>query len=447
MLEYLFLMGGLYMEKLFQLQKHGTSVQRELMAGLTTFLTMAYILAVNPGMLSQTGMPWGGVFTATALASAIACVVMALTANLPIALAPGMGLNAYFTYTVVMGMGYSWKLALTAVFLEGILFIILSVCNVRKALVAAIPSSLKKAVAVGIGLFIALIGFANAGIVVNDAGTIIGLTSKFTVLTPNGGHALLALVGLIIIVVLYVLKVPGSILIGILGTTLISIILGVTKIPQGWSPVSLPHAPLFMQFEWSNILSLKFFTVFFTFLFVDIFDTVGTLVGVTTQAGIIDKDGNIPKVNQALLSDSIGTVAGAALGTSTVTSYIESSAGVAAGGRTGLTALSTGVLFLLALVLSPLFLLIPGFATAPALIFVGFLMLVPVMEINFKDPTEGIPAFMAIVMMPFAYSIAEGIIYGILSYVLLKSVTGKFKDIPAVTWILFIVFALRFFIK
>jgi AGZA family xanthine/uracil permease-like MFS transporter len=440
-------MEGLYMEKLFQLQKHGTTVSREIMAGLTTFLTMAYILAVNPGMLSQTGMPWGGVFTATALASAIACVVMALTANLPIALAPGMGLNAYFTYTVVMGMGYSWKLALTAVFLEGVLFIILSVCNVRKALVTAIPSSLKKAVAVGIGLFIALIGFANAGIVVNDAGTIIGLTSKFTVLTPNGGHALLALVGLIIIVVLYVLKVPGSILIGILGTTLISIIFGVTKIPQGWSPVSMPDAPLFMQFEWSNILSLKFVTVFFTFLFVDIFDTVGTLVGVTTQAGIIDKDGNIPKVNQALLSDSVGTVAGAALGTSTVTSYIESSAGVAAGGRTGLTALSTGVLFLLALVLSPLFLLIPGFATAPALVFVGFLMMAPVMEINFKDPTEGIPAFMAIVMMPFAYSIAEGIIYGILSYVVVKAVTLKFKDIPTVTWVLFIIFVLRFIIK
>jgi len=435
------------MEKIFQLQKHGTTVSREIMAGLTTFLTMAYILAVNPGMLGQTGMPWGGVFTATALAAAIACVVMALTANLPIALAPGMGLNAYFTYTVVLGMGYSWKLALTAVFLEGILFIILSVCNVRKALVAAIPSSLKKAVAVGIGLFIALIGFANAGIVVNDSGTILGLTSKFTALTPGGGHALLALVGLIIIVVLYVLRVPGSILIGILGTTLISIIFGVTKIPPGWSPVSLPDAPLFMQFEWSNILSLKFFTVFFTFLFVDIFDTVGTLVGVTTQAGIIDKDGNIPKVNQALLSDSIGTVAGAALGTSTVTSYIESSAGVAAGGRTGLTALSTGVLFLLALVLSPLFLLIPSFATAPALIFVGFLMLSPVTEINFKDPTEGIPAFMAIIMMPFAYSIAEGIIYGILSYVLLKSVTGKFKDIPVVTWILFVIFVLRFFIK
>jgi AGZA family xanthine/uracil permease-like MFS transporter len=408
---------------------------------------MAYILAVNPNMLSLTGMPWGGVFTATALASAIACVIMALTANLPIALAPGMGLNAYFTFTVVIGMGYSWKLALTAVFLEGILFIILSVCNVRKALIAAIPANLKKAVAVGIGLFIALIGFANAGIVVSDAGTIIGLTSKFNLLTPSGGHALLAFVGLIIIVVLYVLKIPGSILIGIIGTTLISIFSGTTKIPEGWTLIRAPAAPLFMQFEWTNIFTLKFFTVFFTFLFVDIFDTVGTLVGVTTQAGIIDKSGNIPKVNQALLSDSIGTVAGAALGTSTVTSYIESSAGVAAGGRTGLTALSTGALFLLALVLSPLFQLIPNFATAPALVFVGVLMMAPVMEINFKDPTEGIPAFMAIVMMPFAYSIAEGIIYGILTYVLLKTVTGKLKDIPAVTLILFVIFVLRFFIN
>jgi adenine/guanine/hypoxanthine permease len=435
------------MEKLFQLKKHGTTVSREIMAGLTTFLTMAYILAVNPGMLSMTGMPWGGVFTATALASAIACVVMALTANLPIALAPGMGLNAYFTFTVVMSMKYSWKLALTAVFLEGILFIILSVCNVRKALITAIPSNLKKAVAVGIGLFIALIGFANAGIVVNDAGTIIGLTSKFNVLTPAGGHALLAFVGLIIIVVLYVLKIPGSILIGIIGTTLIGIFSGTTKIPENWTLIRAPDAPLFMQFEWNNIFTLKFFTVFFTFLFVDIFDTVGTLVGVTTQAGIIDKNGNIPKVNQALLSDSIGTVAGAALGTSTVTSYIESSAGVAAGGRTGLTALSTGAFFLLALVLSPLFQLVPSFATAPALVFVGFLMMAPVMEINFKDPTEGIPAFMAVVMMPFAYSIAEGIIYGILTYVLLKTVTGKLKDIPAVTLVLFVIFVLRFFIK
>ena len=429
------------MEKLFQLQQRGTTVRKEILAGLTTFLTMAYILAVNPGMLSMTGMPIGGVFTATALAAAIGCTVMALSANLPVALAPGMGLNAFFTFTVVMGMGYTWQLALTAVFLEGILFIFLSIFNVRKAIINAIPPNLKKAVAVGIGLFIALIGFANAGIVVNDAGTVIGLGDL------SQASPLLAMVGLVLIIVLYSLKVPGSILIGILGTTVISIIAGVTKIPQGWSPVSMPSAPLFFQFEWSNVLTLKFFTVFFTFLFVDIFDTVGTLVGVTTQAGIIDKDGNIPKVNQALLSDAIGTVAGAALGSSTVTSYVESTAGVAAGGRTGLTALSTGVLFLLSLVLSPLFLLIPGFATAPALIFVGFLMMVPVTEINFKDPTEGIPSFMAIVMMPFAYSIAEGIVYGILAFVILKAATGKIKEIPVVTWVLFVIFIIRFFLK
>jgi len=430
------------MEKLFQLSKHGSTVRKEILAGLTTFLTMAYILAVNPGMLGLigNGMTPGAVFTATALASAIATICMAFTANLPVALAPGMGLNAFFTFTVVMGMGYTWQLALTAVFLEGILFIVLSLFNVREAIIKAIPSNLKKAVAVGIGLFIALIGFANAGIVVNDSGTIIGLGN---IADP---HPLLALVGLIIIVILYSVKVPGAILIGIIGTTVISIIFKVTTIPQGWSPFSMPDAPLFFQFEWHNILTFKFFTVFFTFLFVDIFDTVGTLVGVATQAQIIDEDGNIPRVKQALLSDAVGTVAGAVLGTSTVTSYIESSAGVAAGGRTGLTALTTGVLFLLALILSPLFLLIPGFATAPALIFVGFLMMAPVVDINFKDPTEGIPAFLAIVMMPFAYSIAEGIVYGVLAYVLLKVATGKFKDIPVVTWVLFVVFVFRFFL-
>jgi AGZA family xanthine/uracil permease-like MFS transporter len=431
------------MEKFFHLQQNGTTVRRELLAGLTTFLTMAYILAVNPGMLGLigNGMTPGAVFTATAIASAIATLCMAFMANLPVALAPGMGLNAFFTFTVVMGMGYSWQLALTAVFLEGILFIVLSLFNIREAIVNAIPVNLKRAVAVGIGLFIALIGFANAGIVVNDAGTIIGLGNI------SGPHPLLALVGLVIIIVLYANKVPGAILIGILGTTLISIAFGITSIPQGWSPFSLPAAPLFFKFEWSNILTFKFFTVFFTFLFVDIFDTVGTLVGVTTQAGLIDKNGNIPRVKQAFLADAIGTVSGAVLGTSTVTSYIESSAGVAAGGRTGLTALSTGVLFLLALILSPLFLLIPGFATAPALVFVGFLMMAPVTEINFKDPTEGIPAFLAIVMMPFAYSIAEGIVYGVLSYVILKAATRKYNDIPVITWALFAVFVLRFFMK
>jgi AGZA family xanthine/uracil permease-like MFS transporter len=431
------------MEKLFRLKENGTTVQRELVAGLTTFLTMAYILIVNPGMLGSigNGMTPESVFTATAIASAIATLVMAFAANLPIALAPGMGLNAFFTFTVVFGMGYSWQIALTAVFLEGILFIILSFFNVREAIVKAIPVNLKKAVAVGIGLFIALIGFSNAGIVVGDSGTIVGLGSL------GSGAPLLALLGLIIIIVLYTVKVPGAILIGILVTAVIGIPLGVTSVPPGWSPVGHPAAPLFFQFDFSSIASFQFFTVFFTFLFVDIFDTVGTLVGVSTQAGLIGKDGEIPRVKQALLADAVGTVAGAALGTSSVTSYVESTAGVAAGGRTGLTSLATGVLFLLALLFSPLFLLIPGAATAPALIFVGFLMMRPVVDIDFTDPTEGIPAFLAIVMMPFAYSIAEGIVYGVISYVLLKIVTGKFKDITVVAWVLFVVFVLRFFIK
>ncbi|MDR2403029.1 MAG: NCS2 family permease [Spirochaetaceae bacterium] len=431
------------MEKLFKLSAHGTTFQKEFTAGLTTFLTMAYILAVNPGMLGSIGdgMTPGAVFTATALASAIATLVMAFAANLPIALAPGMGLNAFFTYSVVFGMGYSWQIALTAVFCEGILFIILSFFNVREAIIKAIPINLKNAVAVGIGLFIALIGLVNAGVVVGDSGTITGLGSL------TSGSAMVALIGLVVMIILYVLKIPGAILIGILITTIIGIPFGVTVVPDGFSPVRFPDNPLFFQFDFSVVLSLKFFVIFFTFLFVDIFDTVGTLVGVTTQGGIINKQGEIPRVKQALLADAVGTVAGAALGTSTVTSYVESAAGVAAGGRTGLTALSTAVLFLVALFLGPIFLLVPGAATAPALVLVGFLMMKSVTGIDFSDPTEGIPSFLAIIMMPFAYSVAEGIVYGILSYVILKLVTGKVKDISLVTWVLFVIFILRFFIK
>ncbi|MDR3130712.1 MAG: NCS2 family permease [Treponema sp.] len=431
------------MENFFKLKEKALTARGEILAGLTTFLTMSYILVVNPGMLGEIGggMTAGAVFTATAIASALATIVMAFAANLPVALAPGMGLNAFFTYTVVFGMGYSWQTALTAVFLEGILFVILSLFNVREAIIKAIPLNLKKAVSVGIGLFIALIGFANAGLVVNDAGTILGLGDL------SAGGPFLAIIGFIIIMGLSALKVPGSILIGIMAATIIGIPLGVTTVPQGWSPIGRPEMPLLFQFDFSSVLSFKFFTVFFTFLFVDIFDTVGTLVGVTTQAGLIDKNGGIPKVKQALLADAVGTIAGAALGTSTVTSYVESTAGVAAGGRTGLTALSTGVLFLLALLLSPLFLLIPSTATAPALIFVGFLMMKPVTAIDFTDPAEGIPAFLAIVMMPFAYSIAEGIVYGVLSFVILKVITGKFKEITIITWILFIIFLLRFLFK
>ena len=435
------------MEKLFKLRDNGTTIQREIFAGLTTFLTMSYILTVNPAMLGSIGdgMTPAAVFTATAIASAIATLVMAFFANLPVALAPGMGLNAFFTYTVVFGMGYSWRIALTAVFLEGILFLILSCFNVREALVRAIPSNLKKAIAVGIGLFIALIGLSSAGILISNYpdGTILALGN----LRDTG--PMLAIFGFMIITLMYVLKVPGCILIGIVVTTVIGIPMGVVDIGKDWSPFALPASPLFLQFDFSSqsILTAKFFIVFFTFLFVDIFDTVGTLVGVTTQAKLITRDGRIPRVKQAFISDAIGTIAGASLGTSTVTSYIESSSGVAVGGRTGLTSLTTGILFILVLFLSPLFLLVPLVATAPALIFVGFLMMQPIMTIDFIDPTEGIPAFLAIIMMPFAYSIAEGIVYGILTYVILKVATGKFKDVSMLTWVLFGVFVLRFLFK
>jgi len=428
------------MEKLFQLQAHKTNVRTEIIAGLTTFLAMAYILAVNPLILSDAGLNPGSVFTATALSAAIATLIMAVLANLPVALAPGMGLNAFFTYTVVIGMKYSPATALTAVFLEGLLFILLSFFNVREAIVESIPINLKKAVAAGIGLFITLIGMKNAEIIVDNPATLVGLGNV------TSGPALLGLIGLVITAILYAVHVPGSILLGILITTIIGIPMGVT-VPFGgwenWSIVSAPAAPVFWNFDFSNIFSFQFFTVFFSFLFVDIFDTVGTLVGVTNRAGLVDKDGNIPRVKQALLSDAIGTVFGAMMGTSTVTSFVESTSGVAAGGRTGLTAFTTGVFFLIALIFSPLFLLIPSAATAPALIIVGFLMLSAAAEIDFKDPTEGIPAFLTIVMMPFAYSIAEGIVYGILSYVVLKAVTGKFKQIPIITWVLFVIFLLR----
>ncbi|MDR1429048.1 MAG: NCS2 family permease [Spirochaetaceae bacterium] len=438
------------MEKIFRLQEHGTTFSRELVAGLTTFLTMAYILAVNPNMLGLIGidvgtpgnvMPAASVFTATVLSSAFATLVMAFAANLPVALAPGMGLNAFFTFTVVDRMGYSWQIALTAVFLEGILFVLLSLVNVRELIIQSIPMNLKRAVAVGIGLFIALIGLKNAGVIIPNESTLVELGNI------SSGSALVALIGLIITIGLYANNIPGSILLGILITAVIGIPFGLTDIPQGWSPIALPESPLLFKFDFSSVLSFKFFTVFFTFLFVDIFDTVGTLVGVTTQAKLIDKDGNIPRVKQALLADALGTVAGAVLGTSTVTSYVESTAGVAAGGRTGLSALTTALLFLLALFLSPVFLLIPSAATAPALIMVGFFMMRSVVSIDFSDPTEGIPAFMAIVMMPFTYSIAEGIVYGMLCYVILKIVTFRFREISFVTMALFVVFVLRFFIR
>lgn len=430
------------MEKLFKLRERGTTVSREVVAGITTFLAMAYILAVNPGILSDAGMSFGPVFTATAVSSAIATLVMAFLANLPVALAPGMGLNAFFTYTVVIGMGCSWQFALTAVLVEGILFIILSLVGIREAIIKSIPASLRKAVAVGIGLFIALIGLSNAGVTSSSLGTIIG----FVTLNTSNPAALVAILGLIVTVVLYVLNVPGSILIGIAVTTVIGIPFGVTTVPSGFSPVSLPSAPYFLQFEWTDVLSLKFFIVFFTFLFTDMFDTIGTLMGVSEQAGLTDKNGNIPNAKEALLADAVGTVAGAMLGTSTVTSFVESSSGVAAGGRTGLASVVTAVFFLLALFFSPLFALIPSAATAPALIFVGFLMMKSVSSIDFSELTEGIPSFITIMVMPFGYSIAKGISWGIIAYVICKVAGKKAKEIPLVTWILaaFFVFDIIF---
>lgn len=424
------------MEKFFKVKERGSTVSREVIAGLTTFLAMSYILAVNPGILSDSGMSWGGVFTATAISSAIATLVMALCANLPVALAPGLGLNAFFTYTVVLGMGCSWQFALTAVLLEGILFIILSLVGIREAIIKSIPVGLRKAVAVGIGLFITLIGLANAGIVGTDTGTLIG----FENFTMSHATAIVATIGLILTIILYVLKVPGSILIGIILTTIIGIPFGVTSVPDGWKPFSTPAAPLFFKFEWQNVMTLKFFVVFFTFLFTDMFDTIGTLMGVAEQANLKDKDGNIVNAKQALFSDAVGTVAGACLGTSTVTSFVESTSGVAAGGRTGLTSVVTALLFLLSLFLSPLFALVPSAATAPALIFVGYLMMKSVTTIDFSDLTEGIPAFITIMVMPFSYSISKGIIWGVISYVLCKVAGKKAKDIPVVTWILAAIF-------
>ena len=428
------------MEKLFNLKERGTTVSKEIVGGITTFLAMAYILAVNPNILSESGMNWASVFTATAVSAGIATLVMAFIANLPIALAPGLGLNAFFTYTVVFQMGASWQIALTAVLLEGILFIVLSLFGVREAIIKSIPANLKKAVAVGIGLFITIIGLANnAGVASTETGTFIG----FVNLNMQSPAALVAIIGLIITIVLYVLKVPGSVLIGIIATTIIGIPFGVTTIPEGWTPFSTPAAPHLFAFDFHGIAAIgigKFIVIFITFLFTDMFDTIGTLMGVAEQGDLKDSDGNIKNAKGALLSDAVGTVVGACLGTSTVTSFVESSSGVAAGARTGLSSLVTGLLFLVALFLWPLFSIIPSAATAPALIFVGFLMMKSVTGIDFADPTEGIPAFITIMVMPFAYSISKGISWGMIAYVIAKVAGKKAKDIPVVTWILAAVF-------
>ena len=426
------------MEKFFKLKEHNTNVRTEVIAGITTFMTMGYILVVNPGILSTTGMPFDAVFTATVLSSIVATLVMALYANYPFALAPGMGLNAFFAFTVVGIMGYSWQFALTAVLLEGIIFVILTFLNVREAILNAIPLNLKHAVSVGIGMFIAFIGLNGAGIVVMGEGTPLMLGEV------NTGTAAVAIVGLLLTGVMLAKKVKGALLWGIILTTAISIPVGLTTLPA--TPVSLPPsiAPIAFQFDFSNIFSLDMLIVLFTFLFVDMFDTVGTLIGVSVKADLLDESGNLPGAKRALFADAVGTTVGACLGTSTVTTYVESAAGVADGGRTGLTALSTAGMFAIALFLSPLFLMVPAAATAPALILVGLFMMSPILKIDLEDFTEAIPAFLTIIMMPLAYSIAEGIAFGVASYMILKFVTGRAKEVSMVTYIVGIIFVLRF---
>ena len=431
------------MKQFFKLEENNTNVKTEVLAGITTFMTMAYILIVNPIILSETGMDFGGIFTATALASLIATLMMALYANYPFALAPGMGLNAFFAFTVVLGpMGKSWEFALTAVLIEGIIFILLSFIKAREAIFESIPLNLKNAVSVGIGLFISFIGLSGAGIVKAGNGTLVALGEL------TSGAPLLAIIGIIITGLLLIKNVKGALLIGIVITTIIGIPMGVTILPENFSTiVSMPPSLKDVAFKFvgfDQIFSFEMLVVVFTFLFVDIFDTVGTLAGVATKANMLDEEGKLPRVGAALMSDAVGTVVGACLGTSTVTTYVESASGVAEGGRTGMTSLVTAAMFGVALFFAPLFTLVPSAATAPALVIVGLFMMSPITKINFNDYTEAIPAFLTIVMMPFAYSIAEGIVFGMVSYVILKAISGKFKDISLVMWILSVLFVLRF---
>lgn len=427
-------------EKIFQLQKNNTTISREVIAGITTFMTMAYILVVNPDILSVTGMNKEALFTATALASIIATLVMAFVANLPFALAPGMGLNAFFAFTVVLSMGYSWQTALTAVFIEGIIFILLTLLNIREIIVNSIPLPLKHAISVGIGFFIALIGFKNAGIVVYNESTLIGLGD----LSEHG--IWVALFGLFIISVLLVLRVQGAVLIGILAGAIIGIPLKITVIPHE-GIFSLPPSlnPILFKLNFKEIFKPDILIVLFTFLFVDMFDTVGTLVGVSSKANMLDKDGKVPKAKQALFADAIGTTIGSLLGTSTVTTYVESAAGVTVGGRTGMTAFIVAVCFAIVLFISPLFLAIPGAATAPALIIIGLFMISPISKVQLENYIDAIPVFLTIIMMPLAFSISEGISFGIISYVLVRLFSGKWREVPIVLYILAVLFIARYF--
>ena len=427
-----------FLSKAFGFDPAKHSVRTEIIAGITTFLTMAYILAVNPNIFSNVpGMPTGSVFTATALAAIVGTLAMSLYAKKPFGLAPGMGLNAFFVFTVCLGMGYSWQFALTAILIEGVIFIILSATKVREMIVNAIPASLKNAIGAGIGLYIAFIGLQNAGIIANNDSTLVGLGNLGT------ANSILFIIGLFLTAILVVLKVKGGILIGMLATTVIGIPMGVTKL-TGFMSMPDSIAPIFCKFEWSQVLSWDMLVVVFTFLFIDMFDTIGTVVGVSVKSGMIDKDGHVDGISKILMADAVATTAGACFGTSTTTTYIESASGVAEGGRTGLTSFVVAVCFAIALLFSPVFLAIPGAATGAVLVIVGVMMMAPIRNIEWDDYSEAIPAFITAVMMPLAYSIAHGILLGMISYVVINACTGKFKKISPTMWVLAVLFILRY---
>ena len=428
------------LEKLFGFNPKETTVRTEIMAGITTFLTMAYILAVNPNILGETGMDKGALFTTTVLMSALPTIFMALYAKLPLALAPGMGLNAFFAYTVCLIMGYSWQFALTAVFLEGLAFILLTITNLREKIVEVIPPALKTAISAGIGLYIAFIGLKNAVVIVDNQATLVSL-GKLT-----SGSGLLGVIGIGLTSVLLVRNVKGALLIGILATTLIGIPMGITNIDGIFSiPPSIE--PIFMKFEWSNIFTAEMATIVFTLLFVDLFDCIGTVIGVTTRANMIGDDGKIPNLKKVFMVDSLSTAAGAAMGTSTVAVYVESAAGVNEGGRSGLTAFTTGICFLLALFFAPFFLAIPAAATAPVLVLVGLMMMSNIWKIDFFDYKESIPAFICMIFMPLAYSISDGILLGHLSYVIVNLLSGNRKNLTTGMYVLAAIFLLKFILQ
>lgn len=429
-----------FLQKTFGLNPAKHSVRTEIIAGITTFLTMAYILAVNPSIFSaleSQGMPTNAVFTATALAAIVGCLVMSIYAKKPFGLAPGMGLNAFFVYTVCLAMGHPWQTALTAIFLEGVLFILLTVTNVRKLIVDAIPVTMKRAIGAGIGLYIAFIGLKSAGIIVNSEATSVALGSF------SEPAVILSIIGFLITSVLVILNVKGGMLLGIIATTLIGIPMGVTNFNGVMStPPSIE--PIFCKFEWSQILSWDMVAIVFTFLFIDMFDTIGTVVGVSVKSGMVDKDGNVDGINKVLMADAVATVAGAVFGTSTTTTYIESASGVSEGGRTGLTSFTIAVCFAIALMFSPLFLAIPGAATGPVLFIVGVMMASPVKDIDWSDYSEAIPAFVTMLLMPLAYSISDGIMLGMITYTVLNALAGKLKKVSVMMWILAALFILRY---